>query len=254
MKNLIKKCIPSPVLALRRIILKRISDRRLAAASVEKVFTDIYANNVWGGVKGEFCSGDGSRDEQIISAYIQMVAEKTKAHNLQSSEFVDLGCGDFRVGELLLPLCKKYLGVDVVRTLIDSLTSEYGNEKVAFEVLNIVEDALPAGDVCFIRQVLQHLSNKEIKAILQKLNKYKLVFITEHYPCDNPAIVVNIDKVHGGCVRVSNNSGVYLTEPPFSLPEEKLELVLELKGTSLGKNPPRGLIRTYLYQPQLQGL
>lgn len=250
MKNLIKKCIPAPILALRRVILKRISERRLAVASIEKVFTDIYENNVWGGVKGEFCSGDGSRDEQIIDAYVHVIAEKTKINNLQNTSFVDLGCGDFNVGRKLLPFCQKYMGVDVVKPLIDSNRKTYGSEKVKFEAINIVEEDLPEGDVCFVRQVLQHLANQEISVILKKLKKYKLVFITEHYPSDNPGIVPNVDKVHGSSVRVNNNSGVYITEPPFSLPVQDVQLVLEVPGTRLGKDDLPSIIRTFLYKPQ----
>jgi len=224
-------------------------EKRRAAQTREKVFTEIYVNNVWGGAKGEFCSGDGSRDEQIIAAYVQEISARIKKSNIQDASFVDLGCGDFHVGKQLLPLCRKYKGVDVVKTLVDCNIRSYGNEKVSFEALDIVEDALPDGEVCFVRQVLQHLSNEEIVAILRKLKKYKLVFITEHYPCDNAKIIPNIDKVHGSCVRVSRYSGVYLTLPPFSIPEPELDLVLEVPGTKLGKDALPSVIRTYLYQP-----
>jgi len=115
--------------------------------------------------------------------------------------------------------------------------------------LDIVEDELPNGDVCFVRQVLQHLSNRQIIVVLPKLKKYKWVFITEHYQTDNNVIKPNIDKVHGRDVRVYDNSGVYLSKPPFELPAQELKEVLEVPGVGLeGLNDP-GVIRTFLYKP-----
>jgi hypothetical protein len=85
--------------------------------------------------------------------------------------------------------------------------------------------------------------------VLSKLNSFKWVFITEHYPSDNDAIKPNKDKVHGGYIRLSENSGVYLYEPPFRMPKEKISMVLEVPGSDLGESCDRGVIRTFLYTP-----
>ena len=77
--------------------------------------------------------------------------------------------------------------------------------------------------------------NQQIISVLKKLKKYHWVFITEHYPTDNDMIKPNIDKVHGSDVRVYDNSGVYLTEPPFELPRLALEQILEVPGVGLGE-------------------
>ncbi|MGB5713698.1 MAG: methyltransferase domain-containing protein, partial [Waterburya sp.] len=164
------------------------------------------------------------------------------------STFVDLGCGDFRVGKQLLPQCSNYIGVDLVKPLISRNQEKYGNETTRFMNLNIVDDTLPEGDVCFIRQVLQHLSNQQIATVLPKLKMYKWVFITEHYPTDNDGITPNKDKVHGCDVRVCYNSGVYFSEPPFELPRQTFSKVLEVPG-SVGERSDRGVIRTFLYKP-----
>ena len=74
------------------------------------------------------------------------------------------------------------------------------------------------------------------------------MFITEHYPTDNEAIKPNIDKPHGADVRVYDNSGIYLTEPPFELPARTLEEVLEVPGVGLGEGIDQGVIRTFLYK------
>jgi SAM-dependent methyltransferase len=232
---------------LRRLWLKRKNNRK----TTEEVFTEIYTKNIWGGARGEFCSGSGTVDEPIVAPYIAMVAEKAASEAFASRRFVDLGCGDFRVGERLRPLASHYIGIDVVKPLIQRNQALYGNETTQFQHLDIAQDELPDSDVCFIRQVLQHLSNQQIAAVLSKLTRYQWVFITEHYPTDNDAIQPNIDKTHGRDVRAYDNSGVYLTEPPFSLSPQNLQEVLAVPGSGLGKTKDPGMIRTFLYKPSV---
>ena len=252
MKSFIRKLLPDSLLK-QYGRYERLKDRRKNSnKTTEEVFTEIYTKNKWGGSQGEFYSGTGTADEQVGSAYISMVAERAANDRFLGLTFVDLGCGDFQIGKQLLPLCSRYIGVDIVKPLIERNQETYGDETTQFVQLNITEDDLPNGDICFVRQVLQHLSNQQIATVLQKLKKYQWVFITEHYPTDNPAIVPNLDKTCGGDVRVFDNSGVYLTEPPFALPQQALILVLEVKvpGNGLGQGNDPGIIRTFLYKPQ----
>jgi len=218
MKSLARKLIPNFLLKHYSRFKRLRKQRQNRNKTVEEVFTEIYEKNEWGGSQGEFCSGSGTVTEHVVSAYISMVSEKASSENFLGLTFVDLGCGDFRIGKQLLPLCSSYSGVDIVKSLVHRNQEIYGNAFTQFMHLDIVEDELPNGDVCFVRQVLQHLSNQQIVAVLQKLKKYKWVFITEHYPADNDAIKPNMDKAHGGDIRVYDNSGVYLTKPPFELP------------------------------------
>ncbi|MEE8113801.1 MAG: methyltransferase [Nitrososphaerales archaeon] len=248
-KSLVLKLIPQSLLErYNRLKLLRVQ-RKNHNKTAEEVFSEIYEKNKWGGSKDEFYSGSGSYDEQLVSAYISMISEKASIEGFKGLTFVDLGCGDFRVGKQLLPLCSSYIGVDIVKPLIHRNQEKFGNATTHFMHLEIVEDELPDGDVCFVRQVLQHLSNQQIISVLKKLKKYKWVFITEHYPTDNNAIKPNIGMVHGADVRVYNNSGVYLSEPPFELPKQSLNKILEVPGVGLWKGYDQGVIRTFLYKP-----
>ena len=215
----------------------------------EDVFTRIYMKNKWGGDKGEFCSGDGTRNSELVQEYVSLISAFAKKENFYDAKFVDLGCGDFFVGEKLASISSSYVGVDIVKTVVMENTKKYGCEEIEFRHMNIIEESLPEGDVCFLRQVLQHLSNDQILAILKKLEIYKWVFITEHYPTPNNDIVPNIDKVCGADVRVYDNSGVYLNESPFSLPTDSLKMIMESKGVGLGNGVDQGMIRTFLYKP-----
>ena len=249
MKSLLRKLLPQFLLHHYRRFNRHRRQRLNRSKSVEQVFTEIYEKNLWGGSRGELCSGSGTDNEQVVTAYISMISEQASSEGFLGLAFVDLGCGDFRVGQRLLPLCSDYLGVDIVMPLIHRNQEKYGNATTHFLHLDIVADEFPGGDVCFVRQVLQHLSNNQILDVLIKLIKYQYIFITEHYPTDNDAIRPNMDKPHGGDVRVCDNSGVYLAELPFELPVQTLKQVLEVPGVGLGEGMDPGVIRTFLYTP-----
>lgn len=88
---------------------------------------------------------------------------------LGKPDVVDLGCGDFKVGSQLRPWCGRYTACDVVPDLIAFNRTAFTQLDVDFRVLDMVEDPLPAGDVVFVRQVLQHLSNAAISKAIAKI-------------------------------------------------------------------------------------
>ena len=153
--------------------------------STADVFSAIYSVRHWG-IQGEFDSGVGTADDGVTGPYLRVLFEQIERLGVTGADFVDLGCGDFKVGAQVAALAGSYVGVDVVPDLVKFLNGKYGSAKLSFRCMNMVEDELPAGEVCFIRQVLQHLSNEQILQILPKLRAYKHIFITEH---DKPTFV-----------------------------------------------------------------
>lgn len=249
-KSIVRELIPRHIFEhCRRLNLARMQKRN-RHKSTEEVFSEVYESNRWGGSKGKFSSGSGTDDKTIVASYIAMIRKQARIEGFGGSTFVDLGCGDFRVGGQLLPLCSSYVGVDIVRSVIRRNHENFGDTSTKFFHLNIIDDDLPNGDVCFLRQVLQHLSNRQIACVLRKIEKYEWVFLTEHYPSENESIIPNKDKVHGADIRVFDNSGVYFSEPPFNLAEHRLSMVLEVPGVGLWKDHDQGVIRTFLYKPE----
>ncbi len=173
-----------------------------------------------GGAKGKFYSGIGSHDTVYIEPYINMIKEFIKQNNIKS--VVSLGCGDFYVDRHIINENIHYEGIDIVDRMIAFHNKKYGSTNVHFLCMDIVKDHLPDGDLCLIRQVLQHLDNQEIKIILDKVKKYKYVIITEHVTVKEKAKSINIDKVHGHHIRTYNDSGVYLDEPPYSMESKEI--------------------------------
>ena len=180
----------------------------------EQVFSRIYEQGMWGrSPGGKFCSGTGSSEAHAVE-YVKALERYIAKHGIR--RVVDLGCGDFAIGQKIAALGVDYTGVDVVPALIRSHSTQYGSSTVRFAHLDIVKNALPDGDLCLIRQVLQHLSNDQIRLILPKLSRYPHVVVTEHYPGPGGRVVPNKDKPHGHDTRVEDDSGVFLEHAPFN--------------------------------------
>ena len=209
--------------------------------TVKEVFTDIYENNEWGGRGNEYSSGPGSSEHH---AFVYAEAVKAFIVDRGVTTVVDLGCGDFVVGRKLQMEGVKYIGVDIVEDLIERNERHYADASTMFLCKDIISDELPEGDLCLIRQVLQHLSNSEIASILSKVKQYSHVMITEHYPPAEAKYVANRDKPHGSDTRVIDHSAVYLDEPPFNMSD--LSLVLEVE---IDEELMKGeMLRTFLIE------
>ena len=129
---------------------------------------------------------------------------------------VDLGCGDFEVGSSLAAMVEDYTGVDVAGSVIAANRSRYASEHRRFFRLDLTTGSLPSGDAAVLRQVLQHLGNAEIAAVLDNVRKtYRLIFVTEHIPIESAK--PNLDMAHGPLVRVMKGSGVFIDRPPFNV-------------------------------------
>lgn len=227
LKKTIKKVIPQSVLQWR---VRKITEKQqieFGKKSVAETFSEIYERNAWGGKKGEFYSGDGS-NENYAKFYAETI--QTFISDNKVKRVVDLGCGDFRVGSRFISEDFQYTGCDVVSSLVEYLNENYKSETVEFRCVNIVEDELPDGDLCLIRQVLQHLSNAEIKRVLENARKFKHLIVTEHYPNPQTKFTPNLDIPHGPGVRVQFDSAVVLGEPPFNLKNIKLLLDVEAEN------------------------
>ena len=137
---------------------------------MEAVFSDIYERSYWGSnMKAAYrgSSGSGS-DPDYNRQYIEWLRDFIRDRKIQT--VVDLGCGDFRCGPLIyegIPI--SYTGLDVYRPLIESLQKEYPG--YTFKHLDFFTDLqeAPGGDLCILKDVLQHWSNQDITAFLDSL-------------------------------------------------------------------------------------
>ena len=216
--------------ALRRMSQRmklRLQGTRDRKRTPREVFSEVYERRLWSGsvnTEGEdgFFSGPGSNAQAAVP-YAEFVRGFISRQGIKS--VIDLGCGDFRVGRLIAGACTKYVGIDIVEQLVAANTEAFGSDVVSFRAMNIIEDELPNGDLCLVREVLQHLSNAQINRILKKLAKYEFVLVTDIQPGQAGSFTPNKDKVHGPSTRIGWGSALRLDLPPFN--QKNVELVLE---------------------------
>jgi SAM-dependent methyltransferase len=200
-----------------------------------KTFQVVYRNKQWGtDGKSQFFSGVGSRGGPA-TAYVDAMAPIISIHFTDLGDqatIVDLGCGDFSVGARLLERLPRlrYVGCDVVPEIVEHNKKKYGNDLVQFRTLDMVSQDLPDGDICLVRQVFQHLSNRDIACVLPKLRNYRFVYVTEGQPFIRVG-KPNPDKPANANVRfdwrTGYGRGVELDQPPWNL---LLEAVLRVPG------------------------
>ena len=196
--------------------------------------------NLWGNNNSDFYSGEGSHLPEIVDPYITTVTKFLTSFK-KPLIVCDLGCGDFNIGKELVQYTDKYIGVDIVADLIKHNKEKFKANNLEFQCLDIAKDELPNGDCAILRQVLQHLSNAEIKSITDKLKAFKYVILTEHIPEED--FIPNKDIISGQSIRLKKQSGVNLLAPPFNL---KLKEETELLSLFLEKR--KGVIVTKLYK------
>jgi SAM-dependent methyltransferase len=213
-KQIIKGLLPSCAVLATRALRVRLERWYYRGMTARETFETIYRDHKWGGEE-DFYSGSGSQGDGI-KEYVGFIKGFIQTKGLRT--VIDLGCGDFRVGCALVEGGNvHYIGVDIVEAVIQRNIREFAADNVQFLCLDVIEDPLPKGDLCLLRQVLQHLDNSEIARILSRLRQYPYVIVTEHIPVGG-RIVPNQDKVHGPDTRLYFNSGVFIEKPPFNMP------------------------------------
>lgn len=199
----------------------------------------VYELRLWGDEKTEFYSGSGSHQLEIVKPYIAVVTSFLRSFKTPIS-VCDLGCGDFNVGKELVIHAKKYVAIDIVASLIAFNKEKFKEPNLEFQCLDIAVADLPSGDCAIVRQVLQHLSNTEVQAIVNKLLNFKYLILTEHVPEGD--FIPNKDILSGQGIRLKKNSGINLLASPFHLKvkEERQLIAYPLEGN-------KGILVTTLY-------
>ena len=247
-KEILKKIIPIKLRQKIRTLEYKVFglDSRYKHLSTEDIFDNIYEKGIWGkDEQNNSTSGAGSHKVEIVDPYVNVVKKIIAENNIKT--VVDLGCGDFAVGSLIVDCCESYNACDVSNVILERNRSKYQSPKLKFEKLDLSKDILPHADIAFVRQVLQHLSNENIKSFVQQLNNsknFKFLLVTEHLPFDKN-FLPNKNKPSGPNIRIAINSGVILHNEPFNLNYKTMETVLSVDQDTGGSN---AVIQTTLYK------
>jgi len=167
---------------------------------METFFTNVYETKLWGDNKNnEYngSSGGGSNIEFNIDTYVPFLKNYILNNNIKN--IVDLGCGDFKCGDLIYnDLDILYTGYDTYKKVIDSNLKHYSLPKYSFVHLDFFnkKESIINGDLCILKDVLQHWKMDEIYTFLDylvenKLFKYILISNCCNQIEDNPK---NVDR------------------------------------------------------------
>ncbi len=158
----------------------------LSKLPMDQVFQAIHDTNLWGAP--ESVSGLGSE----LDATAKLRAELPELlHDLRTEVLLDIPCGDFAwLSKADLPIAR-YIGADIVPTIVESNRERYGRE---FLHLDLCSSDLPKADVVLCRDCLVHLSLAQIEQAVRNLKRSGSTWLltTTFLECDE-----NIDIATG---------------------------------------------------------
>jgi len=189
------------------VYLKRLlSAGKLKHKDLEAVFTEYYEDGEWVRGEGKSRSGPGS-DLEYTGSIRRALPELCR--ELKIRTLLDIPCGDLTwISKVDLPV-ERYIGADIVRSVVAENTATYGNAQRQFKQINIVTDTLPQADLVMVRDLFIHLNKRQIAASLENIRKSGAKWLlTTTYPKLN----VNSEIVPGQFRPIN------LMLQPFNLP------------------------------------
>ena len=144
---------------------------------MEKLFTDIYENKVWGDnsiLEYNGSSGWGSNIDYNKNSYVPFLRRFITNNNIKN--VVDLGCGDFKCGKLIYDdLDITYTGYDAYNKVIEYNSKQHSPLKYLFIHLDFCnnKESIINGDLCILKDVIQHWSLNNINQFLDYLIQHK---------------------------------------------------------------------------------
>jgi len=162
---------------------------------METFFTNIYENKIWGDNKNDQyngSSGSGSDVEYNKYTYVPFFKNFIIDNNIKN--IVDLGCGDFKCGNLIYDdLDILYTGYDTYKKIIDYNLKQHSLPKYSFIHLDFFDkkETIINGDLCILKDVIQHWKIDEIYTFLDylvenKIFKYILICNCCNQKTNNP--------------------------------------------------------------------
>jgi len=150
--------------------------KHIANPTLKSRFTTIYKMGAWkeGADTGTPGSGAGST---LAATEGLRHALPGLLQDLNTQVLLDIGCGDFTWMQHV-SFTRKYIGIDIVDTVIDANNKQFKMETREFAVCDATKDELPEADTVLCRHVLFHLSFSDIKKLLVNvLSKDRVFFI-----------------------------------------------------------------------------
>lgn len=179
---------------------------RLRLRSRQQIYATAYESKAWRSDESGSGTGSELRATAELRARLPEILQR-----LEVRTFLDAPCGDWNWMRLVDLPVDRYIGIDIVPTVIDDNEKRYGSEKVRFACLDLTADPLPAADLVLCRACLFHLSFADGRAVLNNLKKTGATYLLTNYFTD---VARNVDQFTGVPWRPLD-----LRQPPFAFPE-----------------------------------
>lgn len=171
-------------------------------------FDEIYLNNRWG-----YKSGPGSDPEQA-TVWIDLVNSFLARQDIKT--VMDIGCGDWRLGQKYNLSGKTYTGIDISSVIL-SETMAYSTDDIKFIHGDFDLIDVDSVDLIIIKDVLQHLPNSKVISMVNKIkSKSRYALFCDMY------IKVNNREMNTD-IPMGRSRPIDLSNEPFSFDFEKLE-------------------------------
>lgn len=187
------------------LLLSKNDPRKLCVRHEMKEIFDRAAENCRA-VRFESVSGPGSSLAQTAEIRRRL---PILFADLDINSMLDAPCGDFNWLRHVDLRLERYVGADIVPSIVEQNRAKYENPARRFLTLDITNDFLPQCDLIFSRDCLVHLSFAEIFAALRNFCQSGAKYLlTTHFPNTQ----TNAD-IQTGDWRTLN-----FTLPPFNFP------------------------------------
>jgi SAM-dependent methyltransferase len=149
---------------------------------MQEFFEHIYYAKIWGeGSLSSEIGGSGGGSTIAATRDVREYIVDFLSTHPEVQTFLDVGCGE-AIWQMLIPWEEygvKYIGLDVVEPLIKINQEKWAHRPgVEFIFADGFTKPLPQADVCFIKDVLQHWNDKQIRSFVQKIrNDYHYLMV-----------------------------------------------------------------------------
>ena len=135
--------------------------------SLQERFSRIYEKGHWTrGDKNHPLSGSGSS----LKATQDLRSELPGLlRSLETGTLLDIGCGDFTWMQQVDLTGIRYIGADIVPSVVETNRARFGADDITFLHADAVSDPLPEADVVLIRETLFHLCFEDVRALLNNV-------------------------------------------------------------------------------------
>jgi ubiquinone/menaquinone biosynthesis C-methylase UbiE len=147
---------------------------------IDDIFTHIYETNAWG--SNESRSGIGSTIEFTESIRKELVHI---IHKFDIKSMIDTSCGDWNWMKLIQKELPDYVGIDIVKRVIEVNQQKYSNDKTRFvndnflDYISKLDDK--SVDLILCRHTLEHLPEDYNVKFLEECSRVsKYLLVTTH--------------------------------------------------------------------------